>query len=419
MSHHGKLRQPRPDRARSLRRAMTLLPLLAALSTAGCAEAPSTERAGTPAQFYEVFDISDATLSPDGTVLAFSGLPAEPDWQTRLTHRTWFLDLGTMTVIHSTPSGWMCFLPRWGPGTSYVQKWLAPGPVEALYWTDTASRPPVLLAGDRTMPPGFSVSQEACLDPRLRWAAIEATPSSFTDGTYRMQLFALPLPTGSPVTKVWESVHYIPLLGAVQDPFDSEGALVLLISPSPTDEGAWPLELIALSCPSGTVRWRRTLDVPSTCSSSAFRPLAAYEGHQVLVAGEFTIPAPAGPKLVSRIWLVDVQRGDVRQVGEVPSDCKWIATVQQSDRRTSVFLSSAFEVWFVSDLGGDSRPEMIVACGRLAWPAGVRYHPVHGLEVYTATRHCIWRCRLKDGTVECIWGAPGDDDHPPTILAPR
>jgi hypothetical protein len=38
---------------------------------------------------------------------------------------------------------------------------------------------------------------------------------------------------------------------------------------------------------------------------------------------------------------------------------------------------------------------------------------VHGVEAYLTGAHCVWRCRLRDRSIECIWGTPGAGDEPP------
>ena len=79
-----------------------------------------------------------------------------------------------------------------------------------------------------------------------------------------------------------------------------------------------------------------------------------------------------------------------------------------------VIFGGVRDVWELTDTGAD--PRKVIEGGVDATPAGARYDATHGVEVYMTTEHCLWRCRLRDGSVECIWRTPATGDEPPKVL---
>jgi hypothetical protein len=355
-------------------------------------------------------ELGEASLSPDESAIAVEGVPGGERTRNRSDHGIWFISTATGKLLYSTPPGWSCTLPVWGPSTSYLMTAMSPNKEWGIYQSESAATAPFLFFSESALGAGH-LSPWAYLDSKLRWAVVSAGATDQGSGRTRTVIAYIPLHGGLGAT-LWRENHYVPLLGVVQDPANPDGGLVLVVGRAEPERDS---ELLALGCPSGGIRWHSALDRYSGEYGAFYHTRADYDSQHVLIDEEIE---DASSELVTKVWIVDTKSGDVHLFGSVPDECRWLKCVSQPKGMPSVYAGTVHDIWQIQSAGRQESRKLVQSTNPYGSAAGIAYDPVHGVEAYMVTTHCVWRCVLKDRTVEILWGKPEKGDEPPRIVDP-
>jgi hypothetical protein len=213
--------------------------------------------------------------------------------------------------------------------------------------------------------------------------------------------------------RIWRDTgsQYVYLLGVFNDPHEQGSFLVLLegVSESPNpDEGPG---VLAISCPSGKVRWRSLLTDFGWFSGASF-----YDAESVLVAEESKDPRNTEIQR-TRVWQINLVNGKLRLLSMVPDTCHWITVLRSDASQPLVFIGDS-DIWLIAGPGVKTPRRILRNSVRGASSAaGVRVDPVRGVDAYAVTSHNVWRCSFKDRTTQSIYSTPGANaDEPPQIV---
>lgn len=378
-----------------------------------CASQPG--RQGGHARGREAVEISQASLSRDGTTIALETLEsADDDWPPFV--RVSFLDLASRQIVAWTPPG--CYLPEWGPENSYVMRTLRPGQTTELFWAPAASADAARFGvGEKDW-----VVVDAMLAPDLASAVLAVWSARGADGQWMHRIVTLPLPGGK-IDTVWSGPFEVQLGGVFSDPEEARAAVVVFVSPSHTPGSRSVLQ--GVSHPGGRERWRGELgdQLGLLRGSSAYRsgealiveePVAASEDTDNSDPQVWAVDYRSGG-VCARIWHLDLATGATREFARIPSVLRALTVLHPPGREPLVVFGGFHDVWWISGEGG-AAAQLVIRGSASTTPAGAKLGPSGEIEVYMATRHCLWRCRLKTGEVETIWGEPADGDDPPKIV---
>jgi len=381
----------------------------------GCSRPPRSS--GKPEISNIVAEIVGVRLSADGTVLAVDGVPGGTRLQDSWDMGVWFVAADEGKVIHSTPPGWMCLLPTWGPGTSYVQQCAPADRRWGLYCSHSAREEARLLAAES---PEYRLMAGYPM-PWLDVAVFQTEETTAADNLVA-RVYAVPMSGGNP-SEIAESRFTGRLIAVIRCAEDLTGALFLC---SGTVEGPGHTPGIsAFAYPSGDMRWRARLgetagiitEVASCGDGTAIlaeEPLLdtlGYDSTEWWTANE-------EDEAQAKLWVINLATGSSRLLAQLPLACTFLSVLPDgSGSEWQAFCGGIHSIYRVTAEAGRSQVTQVVRGSDTARPGGVRISPEHGAEAYLGTRHCLWRCRLKTGEVEVIWGEPADGDDPPEIVA--
>jgi len=349
-------------------------------------------------------ELVSAQLSPDGMIAAVDGPAEHGMWRISL------VDVRSGRLVTTSPEGWFSIRHRWGAGTAYVETRGSPSNVWSIYYAPFARSPVTRVeiphVSSRVIQPS-----ETALDPHNRWLIVAAHFRDF------VRVLAVSLPSARRVTTLWESKEYVEILGVTAVPGAGDETLVLLggFTEGPGNRPG----VLAVSCPTGSslsrVRWRVRIpewpvffgQMGVVDSSKAILP-ARTGGVQDMQAG-------AKPKSV--VWLIDLRKGSLDGLAILPTwRADWAAGIPRK-RRDGVLIGTDDGIWLLPVRAGVGPGVPIVREAVQCWPAGVTEAPTGGVELYLATRNCLWRCLLRDRTVKAVYGTPQKEDQAPQIVA--
>jgi len=360
-----------------------------------------------------VAEMGEVNVSPDGDVIALMGVPGGPRLRDRWDVGVWIVGADDGQLIHSTPPGWMCFLPDWGPHGSYVQLRASPEREWRMYYAGSAGEEPRLVASQS---PGHRLLS-GYPAPWLDMAVIQVEQTT-ADGYETFAVYMVPVAGGDP-----QQVATAPSTGrlvAVLEGAD-EGVEALLLF-------AYASGLRAVAYPSGDHRLWQTALGPKVGIVSV---VSRYDEDEIIVVERpvaetaegaswpehFWIFEEGGPR--ARLWVVDLATGSRRLLVESAFSCNYFVDVlvlEPSGER-QVFYGGSHSIYRVTGEAGRAQVSEVVRGSNSARPGGARVSPDGGVTCYIGTTHCLWRCRLRDGTVELLFGTPGEGDDPPEIVA--
>ena len=234
----------------------------------------------------------------------------------------------------------------------------------------------------------------------------------YSSSDHGVRVIAVPLAQPYRAAVLWESQESVDILGVIGVP-ESRGETLVLLGGATEGPHNQP-GILAVACPSQpsslpSVRWRVRVPV-----WPVFFDRMGVSGNNKAIVPARIVEARVKE---SRVWTIDLRSGQLDQLTTLPAwTTRWVTAVRRSGNEHTL-AGADNDVWLLPTSAGAAGNVQIVRGAATCWPAGARETRTGDIEIYLATRHCLWRCSLRYRSVTKVCGTPAEGDQPPRIVA--